>query len=611
MHVVRSLSSCLFLGLLASACGFPKANDVRPTGVNGLVDPSAAGDSNAVTVGNGEPLVVDWSPTARANMEVAMHDGIAVVSFRPTGMKLLTNCHVEGRYGYVATTTKEQVVRLESADEVKANLPLGGLGIAAKIGGEFQQGAVVDVALMMVGKFRTTRRNAHKGELVGDCAEATHMVRGAIVGAFVLEKGTKMQAKAAAELFGIGAGGGTSNKSNFMLKDGSVADCKNSKLEANAPPGQCAALVRLELADLTEAAKPAAASAGNLPDAETTSSCPSGMVMVEGKCAQAGSVKSYVCSGETASECATQCNGGNMKSCTSLAQMGLFGARGARKAVKDSAKLLGKACVEGKEPRACAVLGSVFTDPQFTNEPDFPFAIKLFTASCDAGDEIGCMNLAQAHLFARGTTRDPFTAAKYYAKACQGGNKDGCSAVGVLLQGGNGVEKDLPKSLEFLKMSCIGDSAEGCENLGYMVEVGLGTNANPKLAADIYGKACSLSDNHCGGLATAKQTGAGTPKNDAEAVVLYRKACATDDVSACAFLRAYVDPSVKFNETSAKDQIPIWKGLCKSGNTRSCTSLAVLLVALGDKDGGTWMNDACNMGDAWACSNKNLQVKAR
>jgi uncharacterized protein len=576
-----------------------------------MIDPNAKG--GGVSVGNGEPLVVDWPATARANLEVAMHDGIAVVSFRPTGLEVLTNCHVEGSYGYVGTTVKEQLVRLESADEVKANLPLGGLGIAAKIGGEFEQGAVVDVALMMVGKFRTTRRNATKMDLVGDCANATHMVRGAIVGAFALDKGTKMKARAAVEVFGVGAGGGTASTSGFRQRDGNVGDCQRANPDSSLPPGQCSALVRLELAELGQSAKATNPSGGPLPDAQDEStSCPAGMVMVEGKCASASSVGSHECSGQTADECATECKGGNIRSCTKLAQMAVFGSRGAKRSPVDAAKLFKASCERG-DARACGFLGQMLNDPRFTGgKPDVETGNRFLSKSCDQGDPVGCEGLAQAYLFSRGFQRDPQTAAKYYLKSCSGGNRDSCSALGVLLMGGNGLNKDYEKAGKILIMACQGDSAQGCENLAGMIEMGLGTQRDPDKATKLYAKACSMNDNNCEGLAVMKQLGKGTDKNPTEAVSLYRKACGAGSTTACAFLRAYVDPSVTFNVQNARDGISVWKGLCSEGVLRNCTTLATILVSLGEKkDGLEMLQKTCRAGDDWACSNANLEIKAK
>lgn len=137
-----------------------------------------------------------------------MKEGVAVVSYSCKGLKVLKDCKVDGKYGFLGMTKKEQVIRLNNADEVKANLPLAGAGIAANIGAEMQRGATLDVAMVMIGKIKTTNASLTKDDLQGECADATHFVKGAIVGAFVMETGTKGSAKTAAQLFGAGASGG-------------------------------------------------------------------------------------------------------------------------------------------------------------------------------------------------------------------------------------------------------------------------------------------------------------------------------------------------------------------------------------------------------------------
>src|SRR4051794_10082769 len=72
----------------------------------------------------GEPLVVDWRPEVRADLEVAMRQGVAVVSYDCKHIRLLKDCSLEGSYGFMGITTKEQLVRLADADEIRANLPL-------------------------------------------------------------------------------------------------------------------------------------------------------------------------------------------------------------------------------------------------------------------------------------------------------------------------------------------------------------------------------------------------------------------------------------------------------------------------------------------------------
>ena len=138
--------------------------------------------------------MVDWKPEQRGDLEIAMSEGVAVVAYDCSGMKLLKDCHLNGSYGYLGMTRKEQVVRLSDSDEVRANLPLSGVKLSA----ELKRGASLDVAMVMVGKRRTTWREPTKTDLQGPCDGATHFVRAATVGAFVMETGTKAKAQVVA-----------------------------------------------------------------------------------------------------------------------------------------------------------------------------------------------------------------------------------------------------------------------------------------------------------------------------------------------------------------------------------------------------------------------------
>jgi hypothetical protein len=78
------------------------------------------------------------------------------------------------------------VIRLNSADELGANLPFSGLTLKGELAAEMQRGATLDVALMMVGKRVATHGKASTVDLLGDCAGATHIVHWATVGAFAM-----------------------------------------------------------------------------------------------------------------------------------------------------------------------------------------------------------------------------------------------------------------------------------------------------------------------------------------------------------------------------------------------------------------------------------------
>src|SRR5262249_45972102 len=191
-------------------------------------EPGAGGGTCHDVESYGEPLVVDWKPEQRGDLEVLMKDGVAVVAYSCKGLKLLKDCKVDGKYGFLGMTKKEQIVRLQNGDEVKANLPFAGAGIAANIGGEMERGATLDVALILIGKKKTTWAKVAMDDLKGDCEGATHFVKGATVGAFVMETGSKAQARTAAQLFGAGVSGSSASAKNVRNQDGDPGDCNKS-----------------------------------------------------------------------------------------------------------------------------------------------------------------------------------------------------------------------------------------------------------------------------------------------------------------------------------------------------------------------------------------------
>lgn len=607
--IVAGLAGMFVFGSSGIGCG-PSLPKVDPNGQQwgNTIDPNQK-ETKAIT-GNGEPLVVDWTPTARGDLEVSMREGIAVVSYSAKGLRVLPACHIDGKYGFLGMSMKQQLVRLESAEEVKANLPLGGVGIAANFGGEFQQGAVLDVALVMIGKYRTTWHKAKKRDLVGDCPEATHIVRGAMVGAFAVDKGQKQNARAAAQIFGFGASGGGSQSQGFHIEDGRLADCQGATPDSAKPPSQCGALVRLELSELEGDETRAKPEAEN-DESVKLATCPAGMVKFEGKCTNQNNVKAYECSGQDGNECGSQCKAGNLASCSKFAIMALLGVNGIPKKPFEAAKLLALSCKSGF-PRACAYLGEVMNDGKFVQQKDPKFALDLFTRACNDGDEIGCNDHGLMYLFGQGVARDTSIAAKSLLKSCSGGWKDACSNLGVMMLGGNGLTKDDAKAAALFKMACDGNSAMGCGNLGYMLEVGAGVRQDVTRAVKHYEQACNARDESCESLAVMQQMGKGVAKNETSAVALYRKACTAQNTVACAFLRTYVDPSVKVDVDAAKNAVTVFQGSCTNGIVRDCTQVGVIAIALGQREQGQQLlKKACQLGDDWACFNDKLVIKLR
>src|SRR5262249_10720227 len=110
----RRAPALLGVIFVSAAC----ASGCRPGGAAEAIrpaDPTAAaalGETECRDVlSSAEPLVVDWKPEQRGDLEESMHDGVAVVAYSCQGLRLLKDCHIEGSYGFLGMTRREQVVR--------------------------------------------------------------------------------------------------------------------------------------------------------------------------------------------------------------------------------------------------------------------------------------------------------------------------------------------------------------------------------------------------------------------------------------------------------------------------------------------------------------------
>src|SRR5512135_2295987 len=94
------------LALAASSCGGGTPGEaVRPkdpTLAGTLGESGPGGGANCHEVESyGEPLVVDWKPEQRGDLEVVMKEGVAVASYSCKGLKILKDCKVDGKYGFL------------------------------------------------------------------------------------------------------------------------------------------------------------------------------------------------------------------------------------------------------------------------------------------------------------------------------------------------------------------------------------------------------------------------------------------------------------------------------------------------------------------------------
>ena len=590
----RAFTSLFLLGLTLTAAALAACGT---GGVGNAVRPKEATAGEALEEGKcagvgegGEPLVVDWKPDQRGDLEIAMKEGVAVVSYSCEGIKLLKDCRIEGTYGYMGMTRKEQVVRLNNSDEVRANLPLSGVKLSA----ELKRGSSLDVAMVMVGKQKTTWSEPTKADLTGKCQGATHFVRGATVGAFVMESNTSGEAKAAAEFFGAETSGASASKRQVQNKDGDLSACKAANSKGESAPDQCGAPVRLLLAPITKEKVPdeKAPKEPAVELAKREGGCPAGLVMADGKCTKAADAPAYQCKPGNSSECEAQCGKNHAGSCSALGVMHATGDG----ASKDAAK-----------------------------------AAQLFEKACAGGDIPGCVNQGRMHADGTGVAKDEAKASELFDKACADGSAEACGFLGSILL----ANKDTGKAAEKLKLGCDGGYDKSCGHAARLYATGDGVTQDLAVALQLYTKACRGADGvACSELGQMHEAGKGTGKNAIIAEMHYRRGCYMGNAEACADLgrmeagkpgggadsakrsfnmacvrrNAFARAAMKvlYGGTSGvmpnPAEMSAWRQACSKNDSRACTRLGVVTAAQGQKAGATMdLQRACNGGDGFAC----------
>lgn len=516
-----------------------------------LGDPPAGEVCHDVS-GSLRPLVVDLRPEQRGDLEVAMREGLALVRYDCDGLQLLPECSADGTYGFKGIVLKQQLIRLTDEAEVRANLPLTGLALAARLGAELDRGSSLDLATAWIGNLTSTRQRLDRSDLSGACDGASHFVRGANIGAFVMQSGTETEQTSAALLFGVGAGQGSTSSHVSRVEDGRLEDCERSDPDSSAPPGNCRALIRLHLIPITEqdpaaeapsppTGRPAAPDPLVSPPAtsitapsslEEDPGCPEGLVLSEGKCVPPEKAKTHVCTGDDPADCRAQCDAGEPGSCARLASLY---ARGSGLTVDlDAAAALYQRACEQDHATACSRLGILAAQGRGAPR-DEARAAQLFERACRLGEADGCFNLGVLCFDGAGLPRDAARAFTLFQQACDAGKAVACVNVGTAYDDGEGVASDPAQAFAHFKRACEGDVAAGCYNLGYLYARGRGIAVAQDLAARAYARACELgSGEGCHELGERARTGNGREQSEAEARRLFARGCELGDATACA-----------------------------------------------------------------------------
>ncbi len=474
-----SAGTLIFVGVgMAAGPGCGAAKALRP----GMLDArTAMGETACRSVEKGgEPLVVDWKPEDRGALEITMKDAIAVVHYDCETVRLLRECSVPGNYGFVGVNRKEQMLELEDADEIRANLPFSGIGLAAKLEADLRSGQSLSIALVMVGQKASVRNSLMRHELNGECEGATHFVRRASVGAFAMRSGARAQVKSVAEAFSIGVTESSASSKSASAKDGSLESCQSSHSQSPTAPQECDALIRIELVPITS--QGAALTAAP----ERATACPEGLVRTHGLCTRAQPGVAHLCASGDKDDCLAQCALGH--------------------------------------PASCYQLGRVLEDAV---PPDHSGAAKAFASACERGDIDGCASLGAAYMHGRGVARDPAKGVDLFRHACEAGSGHGCSNLGVAADNGDGAPKDVKLAATLFQRACDSGYSLGCTNLGLAFQVGLGVDRDLARSIALFQQACDggqpIACRRLGGL---YQWGHGVGVDIAKAASLYLKGCA-------------------------------------------------------------------------------------
>lgn len=536
---------CTVVLVTLTACGPGSVGELvradAPSARDALGEEPAQRDCRAIQ--RARPLVVDWTSQNRLDLELSMKNGVAIVHYGCDGLRLLPACTLAGDYRFVGVSRKEDVVQLTTADEVSANLPLS----AVKLSGEVSRDSSLDLALVMVGKKTTTVASASKLMLDGDCAQATHFVRAATIGAFAMDRGSAGKVRAVADLFGAGTSAGSESKRSAGTRDGELSACRKAKSTDAAPRDQCEAALRLELEPLSEEIAGSSSKGSKTSSDEperseaATSACPEGLVESNGKCTERQDGEAYLCAPYNAPECRMQCGAGSMESCYNLAKL-LAGGKGVQQSYPKAMELSRKACREGAYD-ACPYFANLVSLCEMKKMGDCPRdeVAPLRLAACEGGHGMSCYQAA-LDSGKKVAEQEPLL-----QRACSLGFQSGCTTLGMALVAGRGIDKDIARGLSVLTRACDGGHSGACGMLSFYFKEGReGVPKNLAKALQADEKLCGLGRTRaCMDAATAYESAPpGVMRDKDRAIKLWRVACSVgrgrDAGKACARLAVHL-----------------------------------------------------------------------
>jgi hypothetical protein len=234
-------------------------------------DLAGAGQEQCSAARADKPYVIKLPSSERGELESRLRRGLVLVRYSGCSLEVVEDCEAPPNlaYSYVAITPKDDEVRIRTAAELYASIPIG----AADLAGKLQSSGELRVQSLIAGRYESPAMSVKLSSLDGPgCASATHAVRALTTGAFRLVAGASSSAGADVGVLGVKVGGQRSESEQELSKDGDVDACRSAS-DPNTPPAGCGALIRAELVRIDQRPDEAVVKAERV--------CPPGMHFVE------------------------------------------------------------------------------------------------------------------------------------------------------------------------------------------------------------------------------------------------------------------------------------------------------------------------------------------
>lgn len=547
----RRLLALMGMGMCALGCGSPgamggeAARPDDPSASEALGEDGTPGSGNCTSVSpQAAPFIADWKTDQRAALDVAMQDGVAVLSYTCDGIKVLADCKLAGEYRFAEVAIKKEDLEIDQSSDLRGTLAVA----AAEVSAEMRRGLKLRLAYAMIGKNATTTgdtgeiaRAELSSKTATGCDGATHYVRWAWMGAFEFGTATEGSVAGSAKVMGSGAEASSASAKKLGRSDGDRGSCKPSSGDkpADRPPNGCNAIVQLQLGPVVEKATAKAESTAqgggdqSDPGEKVVNPCSEGFVKgSDGLCKTKASASAYLCDPKNAQECVQQCEKGSGESCHLAARAQQQPGSPPSEAVTEAQKTYyEKGCAKNFWP-SCSSLAFLVG---YGKNADRAKARELHQKACSGGYASSCLSLASGAenpIFVDEPSKftpSPTSAFNYTKQACGLGSSYACSLLAKRYIEGKGVMANVNEGLKTLEQSCAKKNYSACiERARFHATGEAGAEKNPAKALELYSSLCE-SKNYslgCIGAGELLRKGSGAVKKDtAQAKKFLEHAC--------------------------------------------------------------------------------------